>query len=266
MELGKETWGGFLNEVTAGQLSAGATSQISTDGLFATHKFAFLGGRNWQVGYTAPATPGLVQVFVAANTVNGDGIETGDMWAFHGDPTGTQGAPINLFVNAAGVTDHGGGCVGSFGNTPVLGSAQTPTVGNSSFGFEVHGAATNAPAALMLGGNPAVSLDLGVIGGPGCDLRVLPLITFSSVTGPGSTALGEGTSSFPLPLPNNPAFVGRSPAGAGTGRRRQHRAVASPNPHKRSAIHYPVDPIWQSAYWQLPSRKPHTRHQPERSP
>ena len=100
----------------------------------------------------------------------------------------------------------GVGCVGSNG-TPILFGAPSPYVG-TTWRVAVDGVPNNAPAFVALSlndstwGNVPLPVDLGVIGMPGCLLRVSPdLILFAPSNG-SSAALG-------VPIANSPAFAGQ---------------------------------------------------------
>ncbi len=200
------THGGFVAEATAGAFSAGTTSKIDATGAFITHQIAGF-GRTWQFGYTAPATPGVIEIWAAGNTADGDASENGDSWAFLGGAQANS-APTRLYANAAGVTNLGDGCVGGFGQWPVLGAPQSPTVGNPTFRLELH-SAPPATAAIFLLGTTPVSLSLTPFGVDNCTLYTLPSLQLTIPTSPGGTAVnGDGTAALPLPLPNNPAIRG----------------------------------------------------------
>lgn len=208
MAPGKETWGGFINEATDGTFTAGQNSKIDATGKFITHKFAFL-GRTFNYTYNTPQSAGLVEIYAAGNTVNGNGLAQGDEWGFHGDPSGVLSVPVRLFANATGNVHHGDGCVGSFGNWPVLGSREVPNIGNGNFGYEVHGAPTGAPGVMFVGANPAFAVPLDLIGIPGCTLRVQSAINISLLTSAGgSSQRGDGTAALAFPLPNLASLQG----------------------------------------------------------
>jgi hypothetical protein len=208
-----QNWGGFIMEATAGAFTAGSNTQIDTPGQYVTHLLASnSNGRQWSYGYTAPATPGLVELYAVVNTVNGDGQADGsDVWGFFGINSGASiNTPVRLYVNAPGVTRIGNPCTGSFGNVPVLGSKTNPTVGNPQFAIELHGATTSATAALLIGANPTwQSLDLSLIGITGCFLHVDALLNLALTTSAGDLLRGEGTATWPLPLPNDPSMRGQ---------------------------------------------------------
>ena len=205
------TWGGFCMEATAGTFSAGTNSQVPLPaGTVVTHTQALAANnRVWTYGYTAPTTPGLVELYTVVNTANGNGVpDAGDYWGFHGySSSATQSTPVRLFVNAPGVAPLGDGCVGSWNQHPVLGSKQAPTVGNQNFALELHGAAPTSPVTVLIGANPAWQpIDLGVVGVPGCKLLVGPLVSLNTITSAGDMLRAEGTATVPLPLPNDPAL------------------------------------------------------------
>ena len=204
---GKETWGGFTQEATEGAFSAGSNSKIDTSGKFVSHKFAFL-GRSWSYSYAA-SSPGLIELYTAGNTVNGNGMAGGDEWGFHGDPSGQLSVPVRLYANAAGNVHHGDGCVGSFGNWPVLGSKEVPNIGNANFGYELHGAPVSSLGVMFVGANPAFAVPLDIIGIPGCTLRVQSIISISVFTsGAGTSQRGDGSATIGFPLPNNTSIKG----------------------------------------------------------
>lgn len=202
--------GGLAVDVTRGTLRAGTGTSVNFTGRELSHTNR--NSRTWTYGFTAPTTPGAVDLYVAVNAANGDGQEFNDTWAFHGyDGTSTVSTPVRLFVNATGVTALGASCVGSFGQFPVLGADQVPSVGNANFKLELRGAAPAAPVALVLGANPAwTPLDLTPISIPGCTLYVDPLLTVSAQTTAGNAQRAEGTLSMSLPIPADPALQGRA--------------------------------------------------------
>lgn len=205
------TRGGFAVETSAGTFSAGANTSVQAAGSAITH--ASSNARSWSFGYTAPTTPGLVELFAVSNTVDGDGNNgSGDMWAFHGvDDRATIATPVRLFVNATGVQAIGEGCVGGFGNVPVLGSRHVPTVGNAGFALEVHGAPPTAALGLMLGvGAFTPPIDLGLFGIPGCVLHLNPLVTVNATTGTGDAQRGEGSAILQVPIPGGPGLRSRT--------------------------------------------------------
>ncbi|MEZ5965005.1 MAG: choice-of-anchor V domain-containing protein [Planctomycetota bacterium] len=201
------TTGGMACDVTAGTLSPGTNTTITNGGLTHSNNSA----RTWTFGYTAPSSPGPVDLYTVAMASNGSG-SSGDSWAFFGsDPAATQSTPVRMFVNAPGVVAYGTSCVGSYGNVPVAGSRQTPSVGNASFSIEMWGAAPSSPASLLLGVtayNPGI--DLTFLGVSGCFLFVDPVATFAGTTSGGSAPRGEGNVTFPVPLPNVRSMIGHS--------------------------------------------------------
>lgn len=200
------TRGGFVVEATAGTLSPGSNARASANGRFLTHNTA-LSNRTWTYGYTAPAAPGLVELYTVVNAVDGSGTTLGDYWAFHGfNAASAFCTPVRLYVNAVGVAAAGAACVGSWGQYPVFGSKATPSVGNAGFGFELFGAAPAAPFVMLLNAKTAFAgLDLGLIGITGCTLLVDPAnsLALSGTTSNGDLFRAEGAASISLPLPND---------------------------------------------------------------
>lgn len=205
------TRGGFAADASGGSFSAGNNSRIQAGGRAITHSNSST--RTWQFGYSAPTNPGLVELYTVVNTVNGDrDDDNGDMWGFHGsDSTSSTSTPVRLFVQTQGVRSLGPGCVGSFGNWPVFGAAQSPTVGNQAFALELHGAAPSSSIVLMVGANPNQQpIDLTAIGATGCRLYVDVAASINSMTSAGNAARGDGRATFPIPLPNNPSIRGQA--------------------------------------------------------
>jgi hypothetical protein len=204
------TAGGFVTEATAGTLTAGTNSRISSNGQFITHTSPRNNNRTWTYGYTAPNTPGRVELYTVVNTVNGNFNNSGDVWGFHGaDPQGPLNTPVRLFVNAAGTAGFGQGCAGSFGNHAVLGATRSPTVGNSSFGHEIVGAPLGANGVVLYGIRLANPIDLGAIGAPGCLLLVNSIASLGFTTSSGTNPKrGEGTASVPFPIPSSASLRG----------------------------------------------------------
>lgn len=196
-------WGGFSCDADVGAFSAGVGTRVGLGGLGITHVTAFASpNRTWTYGYTAPATPGPVNIFANVNTVDGDGQATAaDLWAFHGgDGLETVPTPVRMFVNATDVLPVGDSCVGSWKNYPVLGARQQPSAGNANFSVEVVGATPSSTFVLLIG-TPVPAFDLTPIGVTGCTLYVNTVATVVVGTTPGLVKFAEGTATVPLPIP-----------------------------------------------------------------
>ncbi|MEZ5964651.1 MAG: choice-of-anchor V domain-containing protein [Planctomycetota bacterium] len=203
--------GGFACDATAGIFSAGLNTALAAGGTAITHSNS--SARTWSFGYTAPSTPGLVELYTVGNAVNGNNNnDNNDMWAFAGfDQAASTATPTRLYVNAPGVTAFGSACAGGFGNVPVFGARQAPTVGNAAFALELHGAAPNATVGVILGVTAfPVPIDLGFVGVPGCALAVDPLLVLNAVTGAGNAQRGEGTATIAMPIPARPILRNRT--------------------------------------------------------
>jgi len=207
------TTGGFACDVTAGTLSAGANTTLQNPPTAITH--ANNSVRSWTFGFNSPAAAGLIELFVVAMGSNGSG-SSGDSWAFHGSSsTATTSTPVRLFTNAAGVTPIGESCVGSFGNFPVFGARQAPTLGNANFGLELHGAAPNSAAALLVGDSQLTTpVDLSMFGITGCRAFINPCPSPCqprvTQTSSGNAQRSEGSVTFPVPIPNNMRLRGQN--------------------------------------------------------
>lgn len=204
------TTGGFLCEATAGTFVAGSGTHINGAGDSITHSNK--NQRSWSYTFTAPGTPGPVELTSVAMTANNSG-SGGDQFSFNGfNPNSTVGTPVRIYVLPAGLTNLGSGCVDGYGNTPLLGATSAPAVGNAAFAFDVVGTATNTAALLLLGVNPPgfTGIDLGaVLGITGCTGRVLnPLAIPTAPTSFGSAMRADGLASFAFPIPNSPVYLG----------------------------------------------------------
>lgn len=204
--------GGFCMDATAGVFTPGSNSQVDPAGTAITHQLASTSnGRRWVFGYTAPTTPGLVELFCVVNTADGDGQPTGDVWAFHGsNPFSPFSTPVRLYVLAPGVAALGSPCPDGQGNWPVLGARQAPAVGNAAFALELHGAAPAGLVFFLLSVNSSgfVPFDLGIFGIAGCQAQVEQPVVVTGVASPGMAALSEGTATLAWPLPASVALRG----------------------------------------------------------
>jgi hypothetical protein len=105
------------------------------------------------------------------------------------------------YVDGASVS-FGAGCPGAGGQVPVAGtSGGLPIPPNPGWTQTLNSVAPLAPTALVVGGSRttfgggALPFDLGLIGFPGCLLRVDPLVFFAATSSAGGVAL------VPMPLP-----------------------------------------------------------------
>lgn len=204
------TTGGFLCEATAGVFTAGTGSQANGAGASITHSNK--NQRSWSYTFTAPNSPGPIELTSVAMTANNSGTG-GDQFSFNGhDPNATVGTPVRLYVLPTGVSNRGVGCADGYGNVPVLGAPSIPARGNAAFAFQVVGASTNTVALLLLGINPAgfTGIDLGaLLGITGCTSYVQnPLAIPSTATSAGSAMRADGACSFPFPIPTGTVYLG----------------------------------------------------------
>ena len=204
------TRGGFICEATAGAFTAGTNSRIISNTASITQSSNAV--RTWTYTYTAPTAAGLVELTSAGMTSSGSS-SSGDRFSFNGfDSNATTATPVRLYVLPSGVTNHGNSCADGYGNYPVLGAANSPAVPNTSFGFQLAGAAPSSFAFMFVGFNPPgfTSLPLGaLLGLTGCNGYVAsPTATLTALTTPGVAARAEGTATIGFPLPNNATLHG----------------------------------------------------------
>ena len=204
------TTGGFLCEATRGTFTAGTGNHINGTGGSVTHNDRTR--RTWSYTYTAPATPGPVELTSAAMAANNSGGTGGDQFSFTGfDANATVGTPVRLYVLPAGLTNLGNPCSDGYANRPVLGALTSPNIGNTGFQFHMVGTAPSAFAMLLMGINPPgfLGVPLDIIGINGCMGYVAnPLAMPSAITGAGNTMRAEGACTFAFPIPSSTAYIG----------------------------------------------------------
>ncbi len=107
---GMASAGGFILTVTNGTLAVPAGSdlvQVFNNELSASHTLAGNDYRQWKVVWKAPkAGTGDALFYVSANTVNGDGVETGELDAYNMMRTISFGTPPAT-VTEDGVSEWG---------------------------------------------------------------------------------------------------------------------------------------------------------------
>jgi len=205
------TYGGFICEATDGAFTAGANSTtmngVSTIAIsHSSDQF-----RSWTYGFTAPAAAGLVELTSAALSVDNNSSTTNDYFSFSGfDKTATSATPLRLFVLPTGVTNIGTSCSDGYGNMSVLGANNSPTVGNAGFELQLHGAAPGSMAfAWGSIGAGGFSSSLNSFGLNGCTAYIQTVgASQTAITGGGLAVRAEGSATFALPIPNNPALIG----------------------------------------------------------
>ncbi|MAE77151.1 MAG: hypothetical protein CMJ85_09805 [Planctomycetes bacterium] len=115
---------------------------------------------------------------------------------------GSGAAYVFVSGAAAEFTIVGVGCKGSKTGVPALSSRQLPILGKS-FLLDLANAPLNTAGLLFFGFAPW-SLDLGLIGAPGCIARARPDISGSIVT----DGFGKWPNPTPIPVPNDANLVG----------------------------------------------------------
>lgn len=209
------TTGGFVCETTAGTFTGdGTTTQVISNPAGITHVNNSL--RSWTYTYTAPSTVGLVQLTSVGNSTNGSAT-SGDQFAFSGfDRAASSATPVRLFVLPNSVTNFGNACADGFGNFPVLGANGTPSVGNTSFAFQMYGLQPGVIGLFWVGiNNPGFTgLNMNALGVTGCTslaqnlIASLSLVTTGTASSVSQQQRSEGTATVPLSIPNNAALRG----------------------------------------------------------
>ena len=159
-------------------------------------------------------TDSLVVEFLVLGSGGGTGTTHRDathqrvyQGSYTGQATGIDGGltafKMRIIVGDASHQTFGTGCVGSNSQTPALTFSGDSKLG-STLNVDQAGAPATSPTVLHIGTTSATPfpLDLTPVGAPGCSLYNDALITVAMATTAG------GTSTLPLPVPNNPALVG----------------------------------------------------------
>ena len=164
----------------------------------------FLGTQN------APNQTGLFERAVHTNTFTppAAGMYTAELFLRHSNLAGIPFINwVDDVVIGTPITEvFGQGCQGSGGFTPVLNSRNLPQLSSTNFAIELHDALAPGTAFFGLGVSNANwgALPLPFPLGGGCSiLASLDLIFAMPVAGNGP---GMGTSSIPLPIPNDPSL------------------------------------------------------------
>ncbi len=206
--------GGFAADVTAGTLTAGTGSQTNAAGSAITHSDPTTAMRKWSFGYTAPSTAGLVRFWAVVNTANGNLLNTGEQFAWHGSAHNNSfSTPVRLYVNGKGVQAVGVGCPDGNRNVGVWGAPVAPVLGQV-FKLEGHGL---PPAQLCLLGiglqKIFTPVSVAALGAPGCflntDLALQLLLNTPGTNTLKNRQLGAGTFVLSAPIPNTIGLRGR---------------------------------------------------------
>jgi hypothetical protein len=206
-----QTYGGFVCEATNGSFTAGANT--STSNGLATIAISHSNDqfRSWTYDFTAPAGSGLIELTSAALSVDNNSSTSNDHFSFSGfDKTASSATPLRIFVLPAGVTNIGTACSDGYGNMSVLGANNSPTVGNTGFELQLHGAAPGSMAFAWGSIGPGgFSTSLNSFGLNGCNAYIQTVgASQTAITSAGLAVRAEGSATFALPVPNNPALIG----------------------------------------------------------
>jgi hypothetical protein len=201
------TTGGFVCETTAGTFTGNGTTCGSLGnpaGITHLNNSA----RSWTYTLTAPTTVGLVSLTSVGNSTNGSST-TGDQFAFSGfDRAATSATPTRLFVLPSSVTNFGSGCADGFGNIPVLGANGTPSVGNTSFAFQMYGLQPGVIGLFWVGINNPGFTGLNMNSLAQNLVASVSLITTGTASSLSQQQRAEGTATVPLAIPNNASLHG----------------------------------------------------------
>ncbi|HKB17215.1 MAG TPA: integrin alpha, partial [Planctomycetota bacterium] len=162
----------------------------------------------------AAAGDGFGTAVARAGDPNGDGVPDFMVGAPGADPGGVTNAGQVRVLSFVGIpptgTILGTGCPGSSGRVPRISiSGGTPnSAGNPAIAIHLSSALAGTIAALIVGfdatswlGVP-LPIDLGILGIPGCSLRVSADVLLVTTTN------GSGRAVFPHPTPADPALSG----------------------------------------------------------
>ncbi len=162
----------------------------------------------------ATAGDGFGTAVASGGDPNGDGVPDFIVGAPGADPGGATNAGQVRVLSFVGIpptgTILGTGCPGSGSSVPRISiSGGTPnSAGNPAIAVHLSNALGGTVAALIVGFNATSWLgiplpaDLGILGIPGCSLRVSADVILVTTTN------GAGRAVFPHPTPSDPALSG----------------------------------------------------------
>lgn len=132
-------------------------------------------------------------------------VRNGTTWSL----AGSAQPKIRLYcglLDDAGVVPFGPSCAGSTGASPTAYTNQAPTIGNNLFAIEGSGFLTGGVTVMAIGYTPGYpSVPLPGLLPPGCAVNTDFVDVQFGTAGTGASA---GHAFFPVPVPNNPAFLG----------------------------------------------------------
>ncbi len=205
--------GGFAADVTAGTLTAGTGSQINAAGSAITHSDSTTAQRKWSFGYAAPTTAGLVRFWAVVNTANGNFLNTGEQFAWHGSAHNNSfSTPVRLYVNGKGVQAVGVGCPDGNRNVGVWGAPVAPVLGQV-FKLEGHGLPPAQLCLLAIGFQRNFTpVSVANLGAGGCflntDLALQLLFKTTGINTKKNRQLATGTFTLPAQIPNQNSLKG----------------------------------------------------------
>ncbi|MCA8975880.1 MAG: hypothetical protein KDC98_14255, partial [Planctomycetes bacterium] len=210
----------FARALTGAEILAASRGLGSASAPNPAHLAAITGSNANLTWVTSPATTNHRVWLSSSYTEVRDGLAAAD-WGLHPatswttptlsagtwywridstDGTSWAAGPVWSFALAApaNVVPYGSGCPGANAQVPAIGAVGEPRLGNSSFRFEVTGAAPQSTAALLL------SHQFGFTPISGCVL----LLGGTTTTFPYTLTDSTGHASQAVPIPFSPGLIG----------------------------------------------------------
>ncbi|HHI79960.1 MAG TPA: hypothetical protein ENK02_08260 [Planctomycetes bacterium] len=196
------TKGGFSMDTDLGTFTAGIGTRTGNSNQSITHNSS--ASRTWTFTFSSTKT-GLAQLTMVGNTVDGNGRNSGDSWAWYGPNSNLPGTPFRIFVNDSKVLPYGSACAGTKEFAPLIGIRKNAALGQTTT-VEAYNLPPAVPVMNILGfsntsfGAIPLPLDLGFLGAKGCSLRAS--LDLNQVALSKGTGAGNGSASFAWPIPN----------------------------------------------------------------
>ncbi len=124
-------------------------------------------------------------------------------------PCASPGPYVSVSHNHPVFMTYGQGCAGSRSEPPWIDHVGAPALGNAGFAVTLSRVAATVPATLLLGAGRSsfaglpLPLSLRPFGMLDCELQTDAWTSLSLITD------GSGTATLPMPVPNQPALVGK---------------------------------------------------------
>ena len=157
------TKGGFSMDTDLGTFTAGIGTRTGNSNQSITHNSS--ASRTWTFTFSSTKT-GLAQLTMVGNTVDGNGRNSGDSWAWYGPNSNLPGTPFRIFVNDSKVLPYGSACAGTKEFAPLIGIRKNAALGQTTT-VEAYNLPPAVPVMNILGfsntsfGAIPLPLDLG---------------------------------------------------------------------------------------------------------